>query len=178
MMAESPTEKPEAPVPAMQACEVCAAKVTELRRGRCWGCYTKWADNRPVGLGAACCMCNDRRREHLRQVELLGAWVPICHNCAARTTRLSPMPQSFEDIRERLDRERRARDRRHGKSDTRVFQRDRRGLERRHTGAANGNDMMLIDDEDILIIEAGELPSNEPGDETRIQPPPIPGTAR
>ena len=70
-------------------CDVCGAKVGELRRGRCWGCYSKWADGRAVGMGAACCMCNDRRREHLRSVELLSAWVPICHNCCARAMTLT-----------------------------------------------------------------------------------------
>src|ERR1035438_10828460 len=29
-------------------CSVCGAAVTELRRGRCWGCYTRWAES-PIG---------------------------------------------------------------------------------------------------------------------------------
>ena len=154
---------------ALSGCDVCGAKVAELRRGRCWGCYNKWVDGRAVGMGAACTMCNDRRREHLRSVELLGAWVPMCHNCCARAMRLEPMPQTIDEIRVRLDRERRTRDRRIGKADTRVFQRDRRGLERRHTGHVAGDDFLLVDD-DILIIEAIDLPADEPGaDETRIQ---------
>jgi hypothetical protein len=155
-----------------QSCDVCGASVAELRRGRCWGCYSKWADGRAVGMGAACCMCNDRRREHLRQVELLGAWVPICHNCCARTMKLEPMPQSLDAIRQRLDRERRVEDRRIGKPDTRVFRRDRRGLERRHLGNPSGDELLVLDD-DILMIEALDLPPDEPGaDETRIQLPP------
>ena len=28
-------------------CGVCGAAVSELRRGRCWGCYTRWAESRP-----------------------------------------------------------------------------------------------------------------------------------
>jgi hypothetical protein len=32
---------------------VAEAGVTELRRGRCWGCYMRWAESRPVGRGAA-----------------------------------------------------------------------------------------------------------------------------
>jgi hypothetical protein len=151
--------------PEMKTCEVCAAKVPELRRGRCWGCYTRWTENRPVGIGAACCMCNERRRGYLRLVELLKAWMPMCHNCAARATQLSPMPQSIEEIRHRLDRDRRAKDRRGGRTDTRVFQRERRGLERRAVGHARGEDLMLLADEDIMIIP--EDPA-EPGDETRI----------
>lgn len=148
----------------LRTCEVCAAKVAELRRGRCWGCYTRWTENRPVGFGAACVMCNDRRRHNLRQVELLRAWVPICHNCAARTMQLSPMPGSIDEIRTRLHRERRGVDRREGRPDTRVFPRERRGVERRAVGHARGDDLMLLDEDDIVIIE-GEL---EPAEETRI----------
>ncbi len=167
-----------------QPCDVCGAKVGELRRGRCWGCYSTWVEGRAVGMGAACTMCNDRRREHLRSVELLSAWVPRCHNCCARAMRLEPMPQSIDAIRERLDRERREHERRIGKGDTRVFQRDRRGLERRTIGKVEGEDHLLVDD-DLLIIEVLDLPADEPGaDETRIQmapvatppPPPAPGS--
>jgi hypothetical protein len=180
-MAES-AEKPGTSTSPTHQCEVCGAKVGELRRGRCWGCYTKWADGRPVGLGAACCMCNDRRREHLRMTELLRAWVPMCFNCAARAAQLAPMPQTLDEIRVRLDRERRRRDRRIGKQDTRVFQRERRGLERRRAGAAAGDDLMLVDDADILIVEAspeleGEL-GDEPVEETRILLPPAPPASR
>lgn len=149
-----------------QPCDVCGAKVTELRRGRCWGCYTTWAETRPVGVGAACIMCNDRRREHLRSMELLGSWLPCCHNCAARAARLMPMPDTIEAIRQTLTRDRRDDERRVGKADTRVFKRDRRGLERRQTGHAAGDDLMLLGDDDILIVEAalddgGMLPSEE-----------------
>jgi hypothetical protein len=149
-----------------KTCEACGAIVAELRRGRCWGCYTRWTDNRPVGLGAACTMCNDRRRENLRSVELLRAWVPICHNCAARAMKLVPMPSSIDEIRKRLHRDRRRTDRRAGRKDTRVFQRERRGLERRNTGLARGDDLMLLDDEDIVVIDSdGDA---DRGEETRI----------
>jgi hypothetical protein len=155
----------------VSSCDVCGAKVAELRRGRCWGCYSRWAEGRPVGMGAACTMCNDRRREHLRSVELLGAWLPMCHNCCARAMRLEPMPQTIDEIRQRLDRERRRDDRRIGRPDTRIFKRDRRGIERRHAGA--GADEVLIGDDDIILIESLDLPPDEPGaDETRIQLPP------
>jgi hypothetical protein len=159
-------------VSVSNCCDMCGAKVAELRRGRCWGCYSQWVDGRPVGMGAACTMCNDRRREHLRSVELLGAWVPMCHNCCARATRLEPMPQTIDEIRVRLDRERRMRDRRAGKPDTRVFKRDRRGLERRST-PGSADDHLLVVDDDIIILETIDLPEDEPGgDETRIQLPP------
>ena len=143
-------------------CEVCNAKVTELRRGRCWGCYTRWVESRPVGLGAACVICGDRRRSDLRQIELLRTWLPMCHNCAAKATGLMPMPQTLDEIRKRLTRERRASDRRVGRKDGRVFPRERRGLERRAVGHALGDDLLLLDDGDIIIIDAGD------GEDTQI----------
>lgn len=112
-------------------CEVCGAAVHELRRGRCWGCYTRWALARPVGLGATCRMCGERRREFLKSVELLGSWVPMCHNCAARTASLSPLPQTLGEIRSVLERERRQGGRRIGRMDGRVFPYERRGRDRR-----------------------------------------------
>jgi hypothetical protein len=164
-------------------CDMCGARVAELRRGRCWGCYASWVEGRPVGLGAACVMCNDRRREHLRMIELLRAWVPSCHNCHARILRMDPMPQTIDEIRTGLNRERRTRERRGGKLDTRVFPRERRGLERRRVGAAQGDDFLLLDD-DILIIEEaflaeGSVVPQRPGandgeGETRIQLAPEP----
>ncbi|MBI4508581.1 MAG: hypothetical protein HY698_03020 [Deltaproteobacteria bacterium] len=155
------------------ACEVCGARVPELRRNRCWGCYTRWAENRPVGIGASCTFCGERRRTQLKLVELLRTWVASCHNCAARATQLVPMPQSVDEIRDRLTRERRRSDRRAGKLDTRVFQRDRRGLERRDVGHAHEDDLMLAEDDGILIVEGNV---EERGDETRILDP-VPAAA-
>src|SRR5262245_50800236 len=120
-------------------CEVCHAQVAELRRGRCWGCYTRWSENRPVGLNATCAVCGEKRREYLRQIELLRAWMPVCHNCTARAGRLSPMPQSLDEIRTRLARDRRAKERRAERPDDRVFPRERRGLERRSVGRLLGD---------------------------------------
>ena len=169
-----------------KSCEVCHAKVAELRRGRCWGCYSRWTEARPVGVGAACCICNERRRDNLRMVELLRAWMPMCHNCAAKATVLAPMPQTMDELRRRLARDRRAADRRAGtKPDDRVFKRERRGLERRAMGLANGDDLMLLDEDDILMIEElSELTSEDGGDETRIvdllppKPSPMPRRGR
>ena len=125
-------------------CEVCGAAVHELRRGRCWGCYTRWALARPVGLGASCRMCGERRREFLKSIELLGGWVPMCHNCAARTASLSPLPQTLGEIRRVLERERRQGGRRSGRADGRVFPYERRGRDRRArlaqgTGTGDGD---------------------------------------
>ena len=76
-------------------CGVCAAQVTELRRGRCWGCYLRWSDTRPVGRGAACILCVERRRDHLRLVELHSRSVPMCHGCSAR----APIEAKYNKVR-------------------------------------------------------------------------------
>ena len=163
---------------SMHSCEICSARVAELRRGRCWGCYHRWVESRPVGMGAACCMCAERRRDHLRSVELLGAWVAICHGCAALSMRLDPLPQSLSEIRSALSRERRDRERRWGKKDDRVFRRNRRGRERRHERSVEG---ALVEDD--MILEIGELSGESGGDGesrelTRIHHEPLPGASK
>ena len=151
------------------ACEVCGAKGLELRRGRCWGCYNRWAEARPVGAGAACSSCGERRLGFLKQIELLGAWVPMCHNCGARAMQLSPPPATMAEIRQRLSRERRHAERRKGKKDTRVFPRERRTLSSRRTPvrAATiplGDEAVILDD--TLLGDKPEHPNGE--NETRI----------
>jgi hypothetical protein len=136
-------------------CDVCSAKVAELRRGRCWGCYTRWADARPVGVGSRCVGCGDRRRRVLRSIELLGAWQPLCFNCHGQTLALDPVPPTLAELRDALARERRARDRRFGKPDTRVFQYERRVGERR---AERGDGLTPIDDEMIVEITIEDAP--------------------
>lgn len=113
------------------ACSVCAAQVTELRRGRCWGCYTRWAESRPVGRGASCPICYEKRRDQLKMVELHSRSVPLCHGCAARVVRMDPIPPTIDEIRRSLQRERREEDRRGGGADRRIFPRERRVGERR-----------------------------------------------
>lgn len=112
-------------------CEVCNAKVSELRRGRCWGCYGRWVDSRPVGLGARCVTCGEKRRRVLKTVEVHASWYPMCFNCAGQLLHLDPMPPTLEALRKAVSRERRGIDRRIGKPDTRVFQYERRVGERR-----------------------------------------------
>jgi hypothetical protein len=113
-------------------CGVCGAAVTELRRGRCWGCYTRWAESRPVGRGASCVVCAEKRRAQLKLVELQGRSLPFCHGCAAQVMRLPEVPESIDDLRHALRRDRRADDRRAGgKVDQRIFPRERRVGERR-----------------------------------------------
>lgn len=155
----------------MDKCEVCGAQVHELRRGRCWGCYSRWAEARPVGFGATCRICGERRSGHLRSVELLGAWTPVCHTCAARVAALDPMPRSMAGLRDALRRERRHIERRATESD-RGAPIDRRWTDRRAsarlaagTGASAApshgicfhESAPLVDDD--MVIEISELAS-------------------
>ena len=151
----------------MHACEVCNAKVTELRRGRCWGCYSRWVEARPVGVGARCVTCNEKRRRVLKSVELHGAWHPMCFNCAGQLLALDPLPSTLEELRRAVSRERRDRDRRFGKPDTRVFQYERRVGERRSAR----DEYPHIDDEMIIEVVVDTAPANDAAeleDVTRI----------
>jgi hypothetical protein len=140
-------------------CDVCGAKVSELRRGRCWGCYNRWADARPVGLGARCVACSERRRRVLRSVELLGSWQPVCFNCHGQIHALTTVPQTLGELKIVLERERRTRERRIGKPDTRVFRYERRVGQRRVTREEAGQPI----DDDMIIeitIEDGDAPAD------------------
>ncbi len=131
------------------ACDVCKAKVGELRRGRCWGCYARWVDARPVGQGAKCVTCPEKRRRVLRAVELYGSWKPMCFNCAGQLLALNPMPLTLAELRQLVSRERRANDRRWGKTDGRVFRYERRVGQRR----TSRDDFPPVDDDMIITIE-------------------------
>jgi len=148
-------------------CEVCGARVATLRRGRCWICYVRWSEARPAGLGASCAICGERRRDNLRQVELQGAWTPMCHNCGTRALRLSPMPTSVEAIRQRLARDRRWTDRRDGHLDSRIMHKERRVGERRLSPEEARAEWLDAED---LVIEVIELKEDEPAavEATRI----------
>ena len=132
----------------MFACDVCGARVGELRRGRCWGCYARWVDARPVGMGAKCVTCPEKRKRVLRAVELYGAWKPMCFNCAGQLLHLSPMPPTLAELRALVSRERRKNDRRWGKPDSRVFRYERRVGQRR----TDRDDFPPIEDEMIIEV--------------------------
>lgn len=136
---------------ALHECEVCNAKVSELRRGRCWGCYGRWVDARPVGVGARCITCSEKRRRVLRAVELFGGWQPMCFNCSGQLLTLTPMPETIEELRKAVSRERRRLDRRFGKPDTRVFRYERRVGERR----TSREELTPIDDDMIIEVTIG-----------------------
>jgi len=130
-------------------CEVCNARVGELRRGRCWGCYARWVDARPVGMGAKCVTCTEKRRRFLKSVELFGGWKPMCFNCAGQLLDLDPMPATITALKDAISRERRKRDRRIGKTDSRVFRYERRVGERRDT--LRGGEIVPVVDDDMII---------------------------
>jgi len=134
----------------MHDCDVCGAKVQETRRGRCWGCYNRWVDTRSVGYGARCLTCGERRRRMLRSIELWGGWQPMCFTCAGQVLALPAVPRSVAELKLALRRDRRDRDRRFGKPDTRVFRYERRVGERR-AGRGDG-DAAPIDDDMIIEI--------------------------
>jgi len=146
-------------------CDVCGAKVQEVRRGRCWGCYNRWVDTRPVGYGARCLGCGERRRRLLRSIELWGGWQPMCFSCSGQALALHPMPAGVPELKEALSRERRGPDRRFGKPDTRVFRYERRVGERR----SSRDDCATIEDDMIIEISV-DLSEVEPDfeDMTRI----------
>jgi len=115
----------------LRTCDVCATRTDSLRRGRCAPCYMRWSQHRPVGLGAECVVCSDRRCEFLQSVEFQQKWLPMCHNCSGRVARLDPMPQRLDVVRELLKRDRRDDDRRAGAADPRLIPLNRRGKSRR-----------------------------------------------
>jgi hypothetical protein len=145
---------------ASLCCGVCGARVSELRRNRCWGCYSQWVEQRPVGRGASCAICLEKRRDHLRLVELHSRSVPLCHVCAARTVKLGEVPPSLETLRKTLRRDRRTEDRRTDGLDRRIFPRERRVGERRGTPRAarrgDTDPAIALPDFDDLVIEIQE----------------------
>jgi hypothetical protein len=157
---------------ATVACNVCRAEVTELRRGRCWGCYTRWADARPVGRGAVCTVCYEKRRDQLKLIELHGRSLPLCHGCTARIGRLGDVPTTVDGIRQALRRERRDADRRDNKLDHRIFPRERRVGERRtppREGARPDTDPHMDSGLDDVIIELAEVDLEEV-EQTYVRP--------
>ena len=107
----STSDSDDAPRPATRReesrCGGCGQSATRTRRGLCAACYARWVRARPVGIGASCACCNDRRLIHLRHFELRGLWVVLCHNCCARAERLTPAPRSVDVLLSGIRRQRR-----------------------------------------------------------------------
>ena len=146
-------------------CEVCGVKSKVIRRGRCLTCYARWSESRPVGMGALCVVCNDRRRENLRLVEYQRIWMPMCHNCAIRAFRISPLPRTLEALKESLYRDRRWNERRDSAEDSRVLRLERRYAARRAPMLIGGE----WEDAEHLIVEVSDEPEERRhGEETNI----------
>ncbi|HKA89253.1 MAG TPA: hypothetical protein VKE22_16415 [Haliangiales bacterium] len=165
-------EEPQRPL----ACDFCGVKTGELRRGRCWSCYARWAESRPAGYGASCVVCGERRLAYLKLAELMGTWLPMCGNCALRVARLERVPPTLDGLRLLLRRERRGADRRRARPDLRFDRTERRGLERRAVGTCPGEEI-CVDDHPEIIIELDDWdidfdldpdPGPETGEDTRI----------
>jgi hypothetical protein len=144
-------------------CTVCGAHVTELRRGRCWGCYTQWSEMRPVGRGATCTICNERRRDYLRLIEVNNRTLTMCHGCASRTMKMGDVPETLEDLRRALCRDRRSLDRRGLNLDRRIFPRERRAGDRRDASGGRGDTdpRFALPDLDDVIIELSDADIEE-----------------
>jgi len=102
--------------------------------------------------------CNEKRRRFLKTVELFGAWKPMCFNCHGILGTLEPMPNTISLLKDAVSRERRKRDRRWGKPDSRVFVYERRVGERR---SGREDDLPLVDDD--MIIEVTVEPGVDDG---------------
>ncbi len=84
----------------------------------------------------------------MKSVELYGGWHPMCFNCAGQILHIDPLPATLAALREAVSRERRLNDRRIGKSDTRVFQYERRVGDRRSVRG----EYPQVDDEMIIEV--------------------------
>jgi hypothetical protein len=153
---------------AAMPCGTCGAQVVELRRGRCWGCYQRWVEARPVGRGATCTVCFEKRRDQLKLVELHGRTMPLCHGCGARIARMDDVPATIDGLREALRRDRRTAEKRTGKIDHRIFPRERRVGDRRgppRDGAPEGDpsreNTMLAEMMEEIIVELHEADMEE-----------------
>jgi hypothetical protein len=93
--------------------------------------------------------CHEKRRRFLKTVELYGSWKPMCFNCHGVLGALDPMPKNMTLLTEAISRERRKRDRRWGKPDSRVFVYERRVGERRD---GREGDLPAIDDDMIIEV--------------------------
>jgi hypothetical protein len=93
-------------------------------------------------------------------VEFQSSWVPMCHNCAAKTLQLTPVPPTLEGVRQRLGRDRRWSDwseRRVGKKDHRIFAIERRRGQRRDSGERDEGEWLDAEDFIIEIVDSDDV---------------------
>lgn len=93
-------------------------------------------------------------------VEVHNRSLPMCHGCASRTLKLSPIPETLEALRRMLNRDRRSIDRRGDGMDRRIFPRERRVGQRRGLPRASSrcdtDPAIMLPDFDDLVIEIDE----------------------
>jgi len=113
----------------------------------------------------------------LKLVELKGRTMPFCHGCAAQLLRLSDIPDSIEELRHALRRDRRDGDRRGDeKVDQRIFPRERRVGERRgpsREAYADTDPGMRLSEFDDVVIELAETDMEEV-EQTQVRARPLP----
>ena len=82
----------------------------------------------------------------------------MCFNCAGQLLHLEPLPETLAELRDVISRERRKSDRRHSKSDTRVFRYERRVGERRadRDSGQPGGAIDPVDDDMIIEVTMDE----------------------
>jgi len=119
----------------------------------------------------------EKRRTMLKLVELKGRTMPFCHGCAAQLLRLSDIPDSIEELRHALRRDRRDDDRRGDeKVDQRIFPRERRVGERRgpsREAYADTDPGMRLSEFDDVVIELAETDMEEV-EQTQVRARPLP----
>jgi len=113
----------------------------------------------------------------LKLVELKGRTLPFCHGCAAQLLRLSDIPDSIEELRHALRRDRRDGDRRGDeKVDQRIFPRERRVGERRgpsREAYADTDPGMRLSEFDDVVIELADTDMEEV-EQTQVRARPLP----
>ena len=113
----------------------------------------------------------------LKLVELKGRTMPFCHGCAAQLLRLSDIPDSIEELRHALRRDRRDGDRRGDeKVDQRIFPRERRVGERRgpsREAYADTDPGMRLSEFDDVVIELADTDMEEV-EQTQVRARPLP----
>jgi hypothetical protein len=119
----------------------------------------------------------EKRRTMLKLVELKGRTLPFCHGCAAQLLRLSDIPDSIEELRHALRRDRRDGDRRGDeKVDQRIFPRERRVGERRgpsREAYADTDPGMRLSEFDDVVIELADTDMEEV-EQTQVRARPLP----
>jgi NMD protein affecting ribosome stability and mRNA decay len=99
------------------SCSVCKKGADSLgvglRRGMCRACYLRHWRGTALPDGAACVICQERRRIVLRWTKVGAKRVVTCQNCGFVADKARPRPASAAELVALLNRERRgARERR------------------------------------------------------------------